>query len=228
MEQRRRRAAAWLDAEAKKLRSLSWKGRAAYLWDYYKLWILGLLCAAALLPYLGRQIASGGREDWFNVCFANTYAELGNGSRLWRDYALYAGYDLGEGNLTFNARSYVDPTREDYGNEYYRLLIAAMDSETLDAVVMEPERLAALGASGRLLDLEDPRAGDLFQRYGDRLVWCTPLDPAYGKDRVAVGISLDGAALPEGAYPQGAALGINALAPHPDQAAVFLSFLLDA
>ena len=220
------RLRAWRTAEAEKWRSLSRRQRAEYLWDYYRLWILGIVSAVLLLGYLISGYRNSLRENWFSACFANTYAELGNGSAFWREYAQYAGYDLHEKNLDFNAQIYCNPVREDYGNQYYRVLIAAMDSGTLDVLVMEPDRLRAVGAAGRLMDLEDPRTADLFRIYADRLVWCEPNDKSYGRETVAVGIDLSGSLLAgvDRAYPD-AALGVNALSPHPEQAAVFLRYL---
>lgn len=219
----------WRREEAAKWRTLTRRERAEYLWDYYRLWILGGLLAVFLLGYGVSTLRNAGRENWFCACFANTYGEIGTGSVFWENYARYAGYDLNEKNLVFNARVYCDPTRETYGNEYYRLLIALMDSGTLDVLVMERERLSALGSAGRLMDLEDERTRALFERYGDRLVWCVPQDEDYGKASVAVGIDLSGSRLVgEGrAYPSDAVLGVNALAPHPDQAETFLQFLFE-
>ena len=220
---------AWWKEERTKWSALSWPQRAGYVWDYYRLWILGAVCAVSLLAYGITHFLYGQRENWFYVCFANTYAEIGSGSAFWSDYARYAGYNLDEKNLVFDARVYCDPTREDYGNQYYQFLIAAMDSGTLDAVVLEQDRLRAMGSAGRLMDLEDDRVHSLMETYGDRLIWCVPQEETYGKTEVPIGIDLSGSALVgEGrAYGEDAALGINALAPHPEQTEVFLRYLFE-
>lgn len=216
---------AWYEGEAGKLRPLSWRQRAAYVRDYYWLWILGIVCAL-VLGILGiRMLIVGERDPWFHACFANTYADLGDGSDFQEGFARYAreaGQDPQD--LLFDAQLWCDPTREDYGNQYYRLLIAMLDSGSLDVVVMERERLRALGAGGRLMDLEDERMAEVLDRWGDRLIWCEPLDGSYGKEQVAVGIDLSGTALAGRLYPD-AALGTNALAPHPDRTALFLGYV---
>ena len=219
----------WLSDEYRKLSGLSWRQRTEYVWDYYKLWLTGIFAVIVILCWWIPQLVSANRGNWFCACFANTYAEIGTNSDFWREYARYAGYDLREKNLMFNARIYCDPTRENYGNEYYRLLIAMMDSGTADVIVMERERLQALGSAGRLMDLEDERTADLFDRYENRLVWCEPLNPDYGKTSVAIGIDLTDSLLvgENCAYPEEAVLGLNALSPHPDQAAVFLRYIFE-
>ncbi len=220
----------WLAEEYKKIKNLSWRGKIEYAWDYYKLWIIGVLSFVILCAYITPRLLTANRENWLYACFANTYADIGGNSDFWRDYAAYADYDLSQKNLIFNAQIYCDPASEDYGNQYYRLLIASMDSGVLDILIMEPDRLKYLGASGRLLDLEDERAKEIFQAYQDRLIWCEPLENKnYHKSRVAIGIDLSGSILTGGnhAYPDGAALGINALSQRPEEAKRFLEYILN-
>ena len=52
----------------------------------------------------------------------------------------------------------------------------------------------------------------------------------YGKEYVPIGIDLSGTILTGAgeAYVEGAVLGINALAPHPEQAEIFLSYLFES
>ena len=218
----------WWSEEYSKVRGLSPRSRARYIWAYYKLWIIGIGLALFVLIWGIHQYRTGETQVWFFACFANTTERLGEGSQFWKDYADFAGYDLKEKELVFNAQMYFDPVGKTAGNQYYQLLIAYMDSGTLDVLVMDPEDLRSIGASGRLMDLEDERVRAIMDSYPDRLVYCEPIDEEYGKDQVAVGIDLFGTVLTDesGAYPEGAALGINALAPHPEEAAVFLRFLL--
>ena len=174
-----------------------------------------------------RQYVTSCSDNWFFACFANTQADLGDGSTFWTDFANYAGYDLNEKNLVFNAQCYCDPLGRTSGNVYYQMLIAYMDSGDLDVLIMEKDRLQVIGTSGRLLDLEDERIRNVFAKYHDRLVYCEPQD--YEKDLVPVGIDLSGSILTEKyqAYTEDVALGVNALAPHPEQIEIFLSYLFE-
>ena len=99
----------------------------------------------------------------------------------------------------------------------------------MDVLVMGQDDLCVFGAAGRLMNLEEGVLRELSERFKDRLIYCTPLDEEYGKERVAVGIDLSGTVLTgEGnAYPECAALGINALAPHPEEVKAFLNFLFE-
>lgn len=219
----------WWTEEGQKVRFLSPGQRIAYIWEYYYLWIIGILSAVLLLSWGVRQYVTTNPENWFFACFANTRADLGDGSSFWTDFADYAGYDLREKNLVFNAQCYCDPGGKTFGSGYYQMLIAYLESGDLDVLVMEPDRLQVIGASGRLMDLEDERVSEMLEPYEDRLIYCEPLDEEYGKETVPIGINLSGSILTEQyeAYNEGAAMGINALASHVDQAEVFLAYLFE-
>lgn len=206
---------------------MSWSERGEYLWRYYKLWIIALLCIVIFLPTGIYHYVTTNAEDWFFSCFANTDVELGAGSEFYEDFADYAGYDLSEKNLVFHDRCYVNPDRKLVGNQYYQLLITYLDSGVMDTLVIEPEYLQTIGSSGRLMDLRDQRTAALFEAYQDRLIYCVPIEEKNGTEPIPVGIDLTGSILTEqeGAYPMGAALGVNANCPHPEELEVFLSYL---
>ena len=215
--------------EIDRIRAVAPDRRLAFIWDYYKLWIIGITALLAFSVWFAVHFASTKGENWFFACFANTRAEIGDGSEFWQSYADYAGYDLNEKNLVFVDECFVDPDKLITGSQYYKLLIAYLDSGTLDVLVMEPERLRKIGEGGRLMDLENEKMAAVAERYADRLIWCEPKEEEeYGKERVPVGIDLSGSLLTGtyGAYEEGAALGVNALAPHPEEVEVFLRYVL--
>lgn len=220
----------WSDRELDKLKSMPVEKRLEYIWDYYKLWIIGILSTVILVTWSAVHFLTTPGDNWFYACFANTYADLGSDSPFCQGFAEYAGFDLGEKNIIFNAECYCDPTKGTYGNRYYETLVAMMDSGTLDVVVMEQEQLKAIGATGRLLDLEDERLGDFADWWADRLVYVEPEAEGYEKELVPIGVDLQGTILvgPYRAYPDGAVLGISAYAPHYDEVERFLQYIMEA
>ncbi len=218
----------WRRNEAEKLKGMTSREAALYIWGYYKLWIIGVLTLVISLTWGIHHYLTTDPDTWFFACFANTSANLGEGSQLWKDFGEYAGYDLKEKELMFHSDIYCDPKGKTAGNQYYQLLIAYLEGGAMDVLVMEEEDLCVIGAAGRLMDLEEGPLSEFPELYKDRLIYCEPLDEEYGKERVPVGIDLSGTILTgEGnPYPEGAALGINARAPHPEEIKKFMSFLL--
>lgn len=223
------RIAAWAKAEHAKLRRMSLRGKLSYIVTYY--WVqLGLIVLVlALGLYLHSQMSVQLAENHFAACFANTTAELGPDSEFGQGFARYAGYDLKQKNLVLMDKCWCKPGEASaFNNTYYNLLVTYLDSATLDVLVMPADDLAAVGQSGRLMDLRDERTAAIFEAYQDRLLWVVPnAQSDYGDAPVPVGIDLSGTPLvgTDAPYGESAVLGVNSLAPHPEQAAVFLSYL---
>lgn len=221
--------AAWAKAEHAKLRRMSLRGKLSYIVTYY--WVqLGLIVLVlALGLYLHSQMSVQLAENHFAACFANTTAELGPDSEFGQGFARYAGYDLKQKNLVLMDECWCKPGEASaFNNTYYNLLVTYLDSATLDVLVMPADDLAAVGQSGRLMDLRDERTAAIFEAYQDRLLWVVPnAQSDYGDAPVPVGIDLSGTPLvgTDAPYGESAVLGVNSLAPHPEQAAVFLSYL---
>jgi hypothetical protein len=220
----------WYIREKEKLQRIdTFRGKAEYIWQYYWLWIVGIVCAVAIISNVVYHYVTALKENWFFITFTNTYADVGNGSELWKDYVEYSGYDTTVKNVEFNNISYFDyATNHATGNEYYEVFVAHVDAGTLDAVTMERESLEALGSSGRLMDWNDERCASLLEKYQDRLIYSKPYDETYGTDLVPVGIDISDSILMTRyqIYPDSCALGIGSNAEHLDALELFLEYIL--
>lgn len=217
-------------AEKKKVDALpDNKTKVEYIWQYYKIWIVGILVFVFLGSYVAFRYTTSLKENWFYITYTNTNADLNNGSELWKDFVAYSGYDTKVKNVEFNNNSYFDMAKGmAVGNEYYQMFVAHVEAGTLDLVVMERDNLEAVGATGRLMDLEDERTADLFERYKDRLIYCTPIDEEYGKERVPVGFDISDSVLMTKyhIYPENCAIGIGSYAQHLEAVEQYLAFIL--
>lgn len=225
------RIAAWARAERAKLRGMSLRGKLSYIVTYYWVQLALIAFALAFGLYLHSQMSVQLAENHFAACFGNTTAELGPDSEFGRGFAQYAGYDLKQKNLVLLDECWCHPGETSaFNNTYYNLLVTYLDSGTLDVLVMPAEDLAAVGQSGRLMDLRDERTAALFDAWQDRLVYVTPnAQSDYGHEPVPVGIDLSGTPLvgENAPYGESAVLGVSALAPHPEQAERFLRYLFE-
>ena len=214
----------WYQSERRKLRTLSRRAKVEYVWQYYKLWIIGISFLLFLTVYITVHRLTVPADNWFYITFANTYAEVGNGSELWRGFVDAAGYDTREKNVYFNNSCYFDPSDTRY-NAYYTYFVAYVEAGTLDAITMERGDLELLGARGRLLDLS---GNVLAEKYADRLVYAVPANPEYGTEPLPIGIDLSDTCLVTEfhAYDGTCALGLSANCPHPDAVARFLEYVL--
>ena len=80
-------------SEREKISYLDTKGKLAYILHYYWLWILGIGGGIFMLFYILFHAFFAVKDYWFYGIYANTMADAGNGSALWHDFVIYAGYN---------------------------------------------------------------------------------------------------------------------------------------
>ena len=217
----------WSRDEREKLKGYSLKEKLIYIWQYYRLWIVGLGFLLGFTVYALYIYITVPGEIYFYGILSNTYARLDKSSDFYEGFVRAAGYDLTQGEVELDCANYCKPSERVIGNTYYEKLISMLDGGVDDIWIAGPEDVAAIGATGRLMDLNSEQAGALRARYGDRFVYCTPLDESYSDQPVPIGIDLAGTALTGeySAYPEGAALAVNASTQRPEQVLVFLDYL---
>ena len=216
-------------SEREKISYLDAGGKAAYVIHYYWLWILGIGGGIFLLCYILFHMFFTVKDYWFYGIFANTTAEAGNGSQLWKDFTEYAGYDTKQKKVEMNAASYFDPSVSGgTNNSYYQMFVAVTEAKDLDVLVMGTDGLRGIGSSGRLLDLRDETAGSILERYPDRIIYCEPNDEEYAQEQVPVGIDVSDSLLVTEyhLYEGDCALGLGAYTMRPESAELFLEFVL--
>ncbi len=214
--------------EREKIKDLSVKAKAEYIWQYYKLWIIGVAAVVLFAAYVVVHRLTVPADNWFYVLFANTYADVTEGSELWEGFVEYTGFDTSEKNVYFNNSCYFDPFSTGY-SEYYISFVAYVEAGTLDVVTMETEDLAELGRYGWLLDLSSEQAEGLAEKYADRLIYAVPDDEENGTDPIPIGIDLSDTCLVTKyqIYEESCAVGISANAPHMDAIELFLDYIIE-
>ena len=228
MSKKNIRLADRLKGEREKIKEISGTGKKIeYIWDYYKLWIIGIIFLIWFVTFAIRQYTTNLRDYRCFMIFANTYADAGDHSKLWEDYIEYAGIDLREEAVRFDASSYFDYLKGVTGNSYFEAFVAFADSGTLDAIVMGRDSLTALGRTGRLLDLNDESCASIREKYGDRFLYAVPIDTEYSTEEVPVCIDISDSRLVSeyGIYSEPCAIGIGALSKNVEAVEQFLDFL---
>ena len=230
MMKRKGHPAKWLKDEKTKISKIPGTSKKIeYIWEYYKLWIIGIIFGIWFVTFAVRQYTTSLRDYRCFVIFANTYADAGDHSKLWEDYVEYAGIDLHEEAVRFDANSYFDYLKGVTGNSYFEAFVAYADSGTLDAIVMGRDSLTALGKTGRLLDLNSDACSSIRAKYGDRFLYAVPLDEEYSTGEVPVCIDISDSRLVSeyGIYSEPCALGIGALSENVESVELFLDFLFE-
>jgi len=217
----------WYRDEREKLRGYGLRARLKYIWQYYRLWIIGIAFAVGFVGYAVWNYVTVPGDIHFYGILSNTYAQLGKDSDFYNGFVEAAGYDLKTGVVEIDCANYCKPSGRVIGNNYYEKLISMLDGGVDDVWIAGAEDVIAIGEAGRLMDLNDDAMASIREKYADRFIYCTPLDESYSDQPVPIGIDLAGTALTGeySAYPEGAALAVNASTQRPEQVLVFLDYL---
>jgi hypothetical protein len=216
--------------EKEKIKSLPFREKIRYIRMYFWIPIVLIAFAIGFGTFLTVRIATNIPDNWLMVTFANTSANVGTGSALWKDFTEHTGYDLTKKKVEFNAESYFDYLQNQAsGNAYFNTFVTLADAGELDAITMEKDSLTALGQSGRLLDLNDKRCAAIKKKYGNRFLYYTPSeDDKEHTEPVAVGIDLSDSILvtEQHVYGKSCALGIGAKSENLKEVEDFLDYVL--
>ena len=216
--------------EKEKIRNIEGvQNKLQYIWDYYKLWIVGFAVLIGAGIFFLVQLSMVKNEHWFYLMLANTMEDVGTGSKLCRDYTEYAGFDMSEKDVVFNNQIYFDYTLNTIGNSYFDTFIVYAEAGTLDAITMETASLAALGQTGRLMDLNSDEASSIREKYSDRLVWYETQDDEGNDISYPVGIDVTDSILMTqyNIYGKSCAVGLGYKSTHIDETEKFLDFILE-
>ena len=213
-----------------KIKALPFKEKIQYIWMYFKIPIIIALFVIGFGTFLIVRIATNIPDNWLTVTFANTTARAGTGSEIWKDFTEYAGYDLKQKKVEFNAESYFDYLQNQArGNAYYNAFVSLADAGEIDAITMSKDSLAALGQSGRLFDLNDEACASLKKKYADRFIYYTPVDDEEHTAPIPVGIDVSDSLLVTKykVYSGDCALGVGAHSENIKEVEDFLRFILE-
>ena len=170
------------------------------------------------------------KDYWFYGIFANTTADAGNGSALWKDFVEYAEFDTKLKRVEMNAASYFDPSLPGgTNNSYYQMFVAVTEAKDLDVLVIGTEGLTEVGRSGRLRDMRDLSDTSFLKEYEDRIIYCEPYDEEYSSEPVPVGVDISDSLLVTKyhLYEGNCALGFGAYTTREESAELFLKFILN-
>lgn len=220
----------WLEEEREKLSKMSFPKAIKYIWQYYWIYILGIVGAICGIWYLVTHLLAGEPKYWLYAAFANSTASAGNNSRIWKDFAEYSGYDLSEKRIEFSNNLFFDYNGGRIkGTEYYNSFVALTETGTLDLITMDPSQLAPLGQSGRLMNWDFEECAKLREKYADRLIWYEPGENSEINESFPVGIDISDSLLVTKyeVYPKNAALGIGIQSTRLDAVEKFLDFIFE-
>ena len=215
--------------EKQKIKEMdSTRKKIGYIWDYYKIWIIGAVVLVGLIVYFSVVFATREDKPVLDVVLVNNYDDVSDDSALAQGFVSYVGEENLPGKVAFDNNAFFNlANNSDYKNSYYMKVLAYLEADTAQAVICQYDNLIGIAKSGRFADLSDEKVGNLCEKYKDRIVY-------YENDegtKVPVGIDIsDGyraAGLSE--YTDGKAyIGISAYAENYEYVEKFVDYMVQS
>lgn len=206
------------------------KGKASYIWDYYKIPILAVIIGTIAVISLVRSIKANNYNTSLYVSYVNCISmDLKDDTGiLERRLTDWLGIDGENNRVSVDGYYTIDPdqfTEETYtSSQKLNILIAAKSS---DCYIGDELFTKTWAASGYLLDLTEVLPEELLSKVSDRLMYFT--DGESGEEK-AVGIDLYGLPFITNALvlsTEHPIFSIVVNAPHVDNCITFLENIID-
>ena len=161
------------EEEKQKIKEMdSTRKKIGYIWDYYKLWIIGAVVLVGLVVYFTVVFATREDKPILDVVLVNNSDDVSEDCRLTQGFVSYVGEENLPGRVTFDNNAFFNlANNSDYKNSYYMKVLAYLEADTAQAVLCQYDNLIGLAKSGRLADLSDEKVGDIYDKYKDRIIY---------------------------------------------------------
>lgn len=238
--------------ERQALRNASFKTKFNYFVDYYKWYVIGIVCVAALAASFIYQLATK-KETAFNAVMLNA-SLMTEGTEYTQKFTDYAGIDLNTHEVYFDTsiRIVEDSTDETTYTSVQKLMVYTAAAE-LDVMVTDCDSFAKYANSYTFYDLRDILSEEQIKKYEPYFYYVdletveeievandnldedfVPVYPDYTKPEemstpVPVGILLDSnEELQENYYfrGDGVVMGVYGNTTHLDTALQYIDFLM--
>lgn len=158
--------------EKKKLSSMSGKDRIWYIWEYYKIHIIGTILAIGVIISIGTTIHQNNYNTAFYCLILNSRSADSSTEYIEQGFAEYLG--LGEDDRVIVDASLsvsFDDNTNEFGYASLAKISALMASKELDAMIADPASIDHFGSMGGFMNLKEVLPEDLYQLIEDDLYY---------------------------------------------------------
>lgn len=159
--------------EREKLQNMPFKDKVWYIWEYYKFWIIGIICTVGIVISVGTTMYSN-RFDTALYCVVinNRTTEAGNQDQVLEEIKEYLNLsDVRE--IVYDSSmfiSYGDNTNE-LGYATMAKISALVASRDLDIMIGDKDSIDNYAKLGGMTNLEEILPADLYEKLKDRIYY---------------------------------------------------------
>lgn len=157
-------------SEKEKLKSMSWRDRFWYIWEYYKFHIIGAVVAVVLAVSIGTAFYHNSFDTVLHCIYLNSRAETEvNPAPLEQDFAAYL--ELGKKELITTEISFIsfDENATDYSYASMAKITALVAAHDLDIIIGDQAAIDHYASLNGFANLSEDLSADVLALVKDRL-----------------------------------------------------------
>ena len=214
-----------LREEWEKLKQLSFKKKIEYIWNYYKIFIIGTVGIVFAISAIVQIIGDIQTVTELSVAYANSYAVQEVSEALAQDFKEYGEFDGKKQEVVFDTSYFFRlEAPDEMTMSAQTKIMAVIASKSMDVMVMPEEVYQYYLPSGAFARLEEVLAADLLEQ--TEAFWC--MDKQEGdSDAKVYGLKLENNEKLKLFYGEEPVfIAVIGNSEHQDNAAKFIQYLL--
>lgn len=217
-------------SELQKIENLdSFSAKAAYIWEYYKIPIIGIVIFIIFVISFITSYIDNSKEIVLSAVFVNSSMLSNECDALQEEYAASRNIDLSKKQLPFDCTISISPDAYDsYSVTYTVKLSALFQTNSIDAFLSDQTTFDTYAAQGAFADLNTLLSKDLLEKHKDKLYYAV-IEDGDSTYEAPVGFYMDESQklISIKAYKNPPYFGIVTSSPNQEAAVDFLNFLLE-
>lgn len=208
------------------LKTMTWKQRIGFVWDYYRLVILAVVAVIILIGMTVHHYMTT-KEDISQIVLVNAKSMPADEEPDFSEFMEQYGYDTAAQEVVVNDAYYVDLTSTDTSNLYsYQSLQTVIAGGGVDVLGADEMVFENLAQSGAIADLAQYFSKDELEQLKDYIFYVEDKDTG---DTFAAGIRLGAGSwsVEHGYYEKECILGIALGSEHKEAAEQMFRYLLE-
>lgn len=153
---------------SEKFKKLTFKDKIDYLWDYYKIPIIGVITLVALIIYIFYLVFRHVPEEVLNVTLINSSLTSEDEISLDDDFLRMEGYDLEDYKISMDGHITIDNNMSGNAREFVAAMILA---EEIDVLVWDEEAYEYVNSLGAITNLEDYMTVNYIEKYSEYAIY---------------------------------------------------------
>lgn len=155
--------------EKKTFKTMTIGEKLEHIWEYYKLVILGIVAAVALIIYVIVKAVTPEPDVVMNAVLVNANSFDVQEENCFQRYLKENNYDLESETINVNASMYLDSTNDAQTSAVsYQVLVAMTMVGEIDLLIGDEGVINMMGSGHGLYEVEDILPAEIFEKYKEQ------------------------------------------------------------